>query len=213
MNTGRTRVKICGITRAEDALVAARAGADAIGLVFYPDSPRCLSPDSAIRVLAGLPPLVSVVGLFLDAPAAEVRTVLEQVPLDLLQFHGRESAEYCRAFGRPYIKAVPMGGDSTGFTEEFAAAYPDARGFLVDSHVAGGAGGSGRQFDWQRLDGRPARPLILAGGLTPENVARAVRDVAPWAVDVSSGVEAAPGRKDATLIQRFMQGVDGGFSD
>lgn len=213
MNTGRTRVKICGITRVQDALAAARAGVDAIGLVFHPDSPRYLPPDSAVQVLAELPPLVTVVGLFLDAPAARVRSVLEQVPVDLLQFHGRETADYCRAFGRPYIKAVPMGDGSAGFTQAFAAAYPDARGFLVDSHTAGGPGGSGRQFDWQRLDGRPSRPLVLAGGLTPENVTRAVREVTPWAVDVSSGVEVAPGHKDATLIQRFMQGVDSGFSD
>ena len=213
MDSGRTRVKICGITRAGDALAAARAGADAIGLVFYPQSPRYVSPGQALQVLRDLPPLVTVVGLFLDADAATVRDTLEQVPVDLLQFHGCESAEYCRAFGRPYIKAVPMSEESEGYTEAFVSAYPDARGFLVDSHAPGAAGGTGQGFDWQRLGGRPLRPLILAGGLNPDNVAAAVAAVKPWAVDVSSGVESAPGHKDTALMQRFVQGVYGGLTD
>jgi len=213
MNTGRTRVKICGITRAEDAVAAARAGADAIGLVFHPDSPRYVTPEQALQILQAVPPLVTVVGLFMDAEAGEVNEVLATVPVDLLQFHGSETAALCRSFRRGYIKAVPMGGDSDGFTATFAKDYPDARGFVVDSHAPGAAGGSGKRFDWQRLDARPARPLILAGGLTPDNVAAAVLEVKPWAVDVSSGVESSPGRKDIALMQRFVQGVYGGLDD
>ncbi len=213
MNTGRTRVKICGITRAGDAVAAARIGADAIGLVFHPRSPRYVTPEQAREVLRDIPPLIVVVGLFMDAGVDTVREVLNGVPLDLLQFHGGEPADYCRSFGRPYIKAVPMGGDSEGFTPAFARAYPDARGFLVDSHAPGTAGGSGQRFNWQRLSGHPQRPVILAGGLDPDNVASAVREVKPWAVDVSSGVESAPGCKDEALMQQFMQGVYGGLAN
>lgn len=213
MNTGRTRVKICGITRAEDAVAAAHAGADAIGLVFHPDSPRYVTTEQARQILQAVPPLVTVVGLFMDAEATDVNEILARVPVDLLQFHGRETASYCGSFSRGYIKAVPMGGDSEGYTSAFAGGYPDARGFLVDSNAPGAAGGSGKRFNWQRLDKRPARPLILAGGLTPDNVADAVREVQPWGVDVSSGVESAPGRKEMALMQRFVQGVYGGHDD
>ena len=201
----RTRVKICGITRLEDAHAAAEAGADAIGLVFVERSPRCVDPRTARAIVASLPPLVSAVGLFMDAEADFVRSVLDAVPLSLLQFHGRESAAECGAFGRPYIKALPMGSPgSVDYSE-----WPDAAALLLDAHAAGGMGGSGRTLDWSALEA-PSRPWMLAGGLTPDNVAEAVRILRPPAVDVSSGVESAPGIKSGNLINRFMRGFDDG---
>jgi len=197
------RVKICGVTRPEDARAAARYGADAVGLVFYPPSPRALDLDTARAVCAALPPFVTTVGLFLDAAAAEVRAVLERVPLDLLQFHGREDAAFCRGFGRPYIKTVGMGGDAD--LHAAARAFPDARGLLVDSHAPGAAGGTGETFAWEILPDERDFALILAGGLTVENVADAVRRVRPEAVDVSSGVETAPGVKDERRIREFIE--------
>jgi len=200
---GYTRIKICGVTRPEDARAAARYGADAVGVVFYPPSPRAVDAEAACAVCAALPPFVTSVGLFLDAEAADVRAVLERVPLDLLQFHGREDAGFCRSFGRPYIKTVGMAG--AGDLEAAAAAYPDARGLLVDSHAPGAAGGTGATFAWERLPRERGFSLILAGGLTSANVADAVARVRPEALDVSTGVETAPGVKDGNRIREFIE--------
>lgn len=203
---GYTRVKICGVTRPEDARAAARLGADAVGLVFYPPSPRALDIETARAVAAALPPFVTPVALFLDPTPDEVRAVLDAVPVELLQFHGTEPAELCRAFGRPYIKAVAMtGGD--GDIATGAARYPDARGLLVDSHAAGSPGGTGTTFAWERLPAERALPVILAGGLVAANVAAAVAAVRPEAVDVSSGVERSPGVKDAARMREFIEEV------
>lgn len=198
----QTRVKICGITRLEDARAAAANGADAIGLVFTAVSPRRVDIEQARALCAALPPFVGRVGLFMDQDAEFIRSVLARVPLNWLQFHGSESAEFCGAFDRPYIKAIPMGGTGT----HDLAQYPDAAALLLDSHAPGGAGGSGKPFDWEGFAG-PDRPWILAGGLTADNVCDACRRLKPHAVDVSSGVEAAPGIKDAKLMARFIEAV------
>lgn len=203
---GYTRVKICGVTRPEDARAAARLGADAIGIVLYPASPRALGLEAAHAVTAALPPFVTPVGLFLDPSPDEVRAALESLPLELLQFHGTEPAAFCRAFGRPYIKAVGMAGDD-GDVAAQAAAYPDARALLVDSHAPGSPGGTGAGFDWQRLPRARDFRVILAGGLTSANVAAAVAAVQPDAVDVSSGVERSKGIKDEALVHEFIEEV------
>ena len=202
----RTRVKICGITRVEDALAAAAAGVDAIGLVFAEASPRCVSADRARAIAAALPPFVTVVGLFVDAPAARIREVLGQLPLDLLQFHGRESPEECRQFGRPYIRAVRMVPGVDLAAE--ARRYAQAAGLLLDAYDPQLAGGTGATFDWARVPPDIGKPVILAGGLTPENVARAIQAVRPYAVDVSSGVEQGKGIKDAAKIAAFIRNVN-----
>lgn len=202
-----TRIKICGITRTEDAQAAATAGAHAIGLMFYRKSSRYLALEQAAAIRRSLPPFVSAVAVFLDAPVEEVRAVVAQVRPDLLQFHGREPESFCTDFGLPYIKTVPMAG---GDPAAFAANYPRAVGFLLDSHAPGQAGGSGLGFDWLRAPKNLKAPLILAGGLNPGNVADAVRQVRPYAVDVSSGVESAPGIKDAGLMTGFVKGVQRG---
>lgn len=201
----RTRVKICGITRPEDGLAAARSGADGIGLVFYPQSPRAVGLERARAVVRELPPFVTVVGLFVDAEPEQVRAVLEAVPVDLLQFHGSEGPEYCGAFGRRYIKAVAMraGVDVTAASRR----YPDAAGLLLDTYSVQVPGGSGAAFDWAQVPKGLEQPLILAGGLSPGNVAQAVRAVRPYAVDVSSGVESGKGIKDGEKIEAFMRGV------
>ncbi|MDN5869380.1 MAG: phosphoribosylanthranilate isomerase [Nitrococcus sp.] len=201
----RTRIKICGLTRPDDALAAARLGVDAVGLVFYERSPRRLSPRAACDIVAALPPFVTVVGLFLDAPAAMVDDVLASVALDLLQFHGAEGQAYCARFHRPYIKALPMGAGIDPAT--YARAYPDAAGFLLDSNRIGQAGGSGRTFDWELVPRALGGPIVLAGGLHAGNVAPAIQATRPWAVDVSSGVEAAPGVKDPELMNAFVSEV------
>lgn len=199
--TPPVRVKICGLCRPQDVTAAAAAGADALGLVFVAASARRVTPDQAARLMQVVPPFVERVGLFMDADADAVRTVLAAVPLSLLQFHGSEDGAYCGQFGLRYVKAVSAQDMSVAEAE---AAFPDAAGILVDSHRPGGMGGTGRTADWNRLAaGR--LPLVLAGGLTPDNVARAVRTVRPWAVDVSSGVESAPGVKDAAAIRRFIE--------
>ncbi len=202
----RTRVKICGITRPEHAEAAARCGVDAIGLVFHPRSPRCVSPAQAREIVAALPPFVAAVGLFLDAHRAEVEAVLAEVPLTALQFHGDECPADCGAYGLPYLKAIGLAGGTDAAA--YAAAYPDAAGFLLDSHAPGAAGGTGRTLDWAALRGlRLPRPWLLAGGLTPANVAQAIAAARPWGIDLSSGVESAPGIKDAALIERLMNEV------
>lgn len=202
-----TRIKICGITRTEDALAASVAGVHAIGLMFYAKSPRHLRLDHATTIRACLPPFVSAVAVFLDASAEEVRAVIEQVRPDLLQFHGREMESFCASFGLPYLKTVPMQGNDP---VAFAANYPRAAGFLLDNHAAGQAGGSGQGFDWSLAPKNLKSPLILAGGLNPHNITEAVRQVQPYAVDVSSGVESSPGIKDAELMTAFVKGVQRG---
>jgi phosphoribosylanthranilate isomerase len=212
----RTRVKICGITRLADGLAAAGAGADAIGFVLWPGSPRFIGPDLARSITAALPPLVSVVGLFVDPAPEHVRAMLAAIPLDILQFHGREPPELCRMFGRRYIKAVPVGdGDARVGLLEYALRYPDASALLFDAPPSGGLpGGTGRTFDWDALPANLARPVVLSGGLTAANIGEAVRRVRPWAVDVSSGVEAigpdgepARGIKDPARIRAFIEEV------
>lgn len=196
------RIKICGITRIEDALAAVAAGADAIGLVFYAKSPRAVTPAQAKAIVAALPPFVTSVGLFVDMPRAELKQLLAEVPLDLLQFHGDESPEDCAGHGRPFIKALRVKpGDDVAAA---IARYPDAAGILLDTYVPGTPGGTGEAFDWSLVPRDAAKPVVLAGGLTPENVGDAVRQVRPYAVDVSGGVEASKGIKDAAKIKAFI---------
>ncbi|MFZ5558034.1 MAG: phosphoribosylanthranilate isomerase [Pseudomonadota bacterium] len=200
-----TAVKICGITRAEDALAAARAGAQALGFMFYPPSPRNVAPEASAAIIAGLPPFVSAVGVFVNPEAAWVEQVLDRVRLDLLQFHGDEPPAFCERFGLPYIKAarVRPGGDLL----EYSAVYSQARGLLLDTYESGVYGGTGQAFDWALVPKQLPLPVVLSGGLTPANVAEAIRSVRPWAVDVSSGVEAGKGIKDAAKIAAFIEEV------
>lgn len=200
-----TRVKICGITRVEDAHAAIKAGADAIGLVFESHSPRCVTFDQARAVADVVPPFIALVGLFVDADPERVREASRHARLTLLQFHGNETPEQCRVYDRPYIKAIRM-RNGVDLNAE-ARRYGDAAGLLLDSYVADRAGGSGQAFDWSRIPRDLARPLILAGGLTADNVRAAIRAVRPSAVDVSSGVEAAKGIKDHNKIAAFMAAV------
>lgn len=204
----RTRVKICGITRPEDGLCAAELGVDAIGLVFVAASPRAVDAIQAAEITSRLPPFVTRVGLFVDAAAEQVKTILSTVALDLLQFHGDESVAYCEQFGKPYLKAVSMRPDRDVPT--YMAGYPSATGFLLDAYHPALAGGSGEQFDWARVPAHCAQSIVLAGGLHPGNVAEAIRRVRPYAVDVSSGVESAKGIKDAKKMTEFMLGVQHG---
>lgn len=205
---GRTRIKFCGLTTPEDALAAAALGIDAIGLIFVASSRRCLDPEPARAIAAGLPPLVSRVGLFQDPDVASVRTVLAAVDLDLLQFHGGESAAFCAQFGKRWLKAVPMGALADPHDlEQFLAEHAAAAGFVFDSHGGAGHGGSGQSFDWRRLPAASQRPLILAGGLNADNVAQAIRQLRPFAVDVSSGIESAPGVKDHAKMRLFVEEV------
>ncbi|MFO8024622.1 phosphoribosylanthranilate isomerase [Thiohalophilus sp.] len=202
----RTRVKICGITRPQDAIAAAQAGADAIGLVFYPASPRAVEIEQAREIVTVLPPFVTTVGLFVDAEEATIRQVLAALPLDILQFHGDESPEACRRYARPYIKVLRMReeADVLGAARE----YHDAAGLLLDTYQAGIPGGTGDSFDWRRVPAHLTTPVVLAGGLTPENVAEAVITARPYAVDVSGGVESQKGIKDAYKIRSFIAEVE-----
>lgn len=201
----RTRVKICGIKREQDVLDAAAAGADAIGFVFYDASPRNVSIEQAAELLAATPAFVTSVALIKDAEARFVEQVLETVPVDLLQFHGTEPAAFCRQFGRPYIKALGMLGETDISAK--AAAYEDARGILLDAHAPGGDGGTGDRFDWNDIPPDLSDRLVLAGGLDPDNVYDAVTTTRPYAVDVSSGVEQQKGIKSADKIRRFIEQV------
>jgi len=206
------RVKICGITRLQDLQVACSAGADAVGFVFYEKSPRHVSVEAAAELVRALPPFVQSVGLFVNAEPAFVESVLQRVPLDLLQFHGDETPADCARFSRPYIKAVRVNRDTDLL--KCAADFDAARGLLLDAFVPGVPGGTGERFDWALIPPDLPRPIILSGGLTPDNVADAVQQVRPWAVDVSSGVEAAllvngaavaaKGIKDAHKIAQFI---------
>lgn len=204
--SSRTRVKICGITRPEDGADAARLGADAIGLVFYEPSPRCVDIVRARQVAGALPPFVTTVALFVDADEARVLAVLEAVRPGLLQFHGDESPEYCAQFERPYVKAVRMrpGVDLVGQAERFAA----ASALLLDAYEPGVPGGTGNAFEWARVPPTLGLPVILAGGLTPDNVGTAIRTVKPFAVDVSGGVEQEKGVKDHRRMSDFMREVN-----
>jgi phosphoribosylanthranilate isomerase len=203
----RTRIKICGITREEDLAAAIAAGADALGFVFYKPSPRCVTLQEAANLMAGMPAFVTKVGLFVNESPETVRAAIENLPLDLLQFHGDEDAAYCCRFGKPWIKAarVKPGLDLLEYASAFAGA-PGVSGLLLDADVAG-FGGGGKTFDWSLIPRSLPLPVILSGGLHPGNVAEAVRVVRPWAVDVSSGVEAARGIKDARKITEFIAGV------
>ncbi|MHB1590095.1 MAG: phosphoribosylanthranilate isomerase [Sulfuricella sp.] len=200
-----TRIKICGITRSEDALVCAQAGADAIGMVFYSPSPRHVVAAQAAAIARALPPFVTTVGLFVNPAVEQVEAVLNQVHLDVLQFHGDEPPEFCAGFGVPYLKAIRVkaGMDLV----QCAIRYREAQGLLLDAYVEGTPGGTGQSFDWKLIPAELPLPVILSGGLEPANVADAIRRVRPWAVDVSSGVEASKGIKDAAKIAAFIEEV------
>lgn len=200
-----TRIKCCGMTRIGDALLAAQLGADAIGLVFTARSQRQVTLAQARAIVAALPPFVASVALFMDDEAALVRRVLDEVRPTLLQFHGGESDDWCAQFGRPFLKAIAMGEGAAALARLHA--YPRAAGLLLDGHAAGEAGGSGRAFDWSLLPRGLAQPVIVAGGLHAGNVGDAVRATQPWAVDVASGVESAPGVKDPQRLRDFIHAV------
>lgn len=211
----RVRVKICGITRLEDARAAVAAGADAIGFVFFASSPRYVTAEAAAAIVRELPPFVTTVGLFVNADAAAVRAVLDVVPLALLQFHGDEDNAFCAQFGRPWIKALPVRPGRNIAAD--IAAFPDAAGLLLDAWHPDLKGGTGQTFDWKNFPREARKPLILAGGLVPDNVAEAVRLTRPYAVDVSGGVEARAangsvqkGIKDAQAIKAFIDAVNAG---
>ena len=201
----RTRVKICGITRTEDALAAAHAGADAIGLVFFAGSPRAITLARAAALCAALPPFISKVGLFVNAPAEEVQAVTKNLSLDLLQFHGEESPEFCAQFKQPFIKAVRVkpGMDLV----QYASLFKLAQGLLLDAFHESAPGGTGITFDWNLIPTELELPIILSGGLNANNVAAAIGRVNPWAVDVSSGVEEAKGIKNAAKMAAFITEV------
>lgn len=201
----RTRIKICGFTRPDDAREAARLGVDAVGLVFYAPSPRAVDIAAAQAIIEVLPPFVTTVGLFVDEAAGQVQTVLERVPLDLLQFHGDETPAYCAQFGRPWLKAIRMreGVDLPREVERYRA----AAGLLLDAYRPGTPGGTGEAFEWSRVPQDLNLPIVLAGGLNPANVGKAIATVRPWAVDLSGGVESAKGIKDAAKMAALVAAV------
>lgn len=203
----RTRIKLCGMTRAADIAAAAALGVDAVGLVFVAGSPRALTAAQGAALRATAAPFLSVVALFRDAPKADIARVVDEVRPQYLQFHGDEVEADCARWGLPYLRAVPMGSLGPEDAPAWLARYPSATGFVFDSHATGGSGGSGSGFDWTRLPTGIARPWLLAGGLTPGNVAAAVERLRPFGVDVSSGIEATPGSKDPALMQRFVTEV------
>ncbi len=200
----RTRIKICGVSRQADIDAAVEAGADAVGFVFHPASPRCLAPERAAQLARALPPYVTPVGLFVNAAPAEVDRVLALIPALVLQFHGDESPETCNAFRRPYLRAARM---APGFDLlDFSRRFSEAQGLLLDAHVEG-FGGGGKAFDWSLVPAGVLHPLVLSGGLHAENVVAGIQQLRPWAVDVSSGVESSRGVKDAAAIRRFCDAV------
>jgi phosphoribosylanthranilate isomerase len=203
----RTRIKFCGMTRAGDVRLASELGVDAIGFVFAQRSPRRMRPGEARLMRNALAPLVDAVALFMDNTAEEVHEAVRQVRPTLLQFHGSEDDAFCRGFGVPWIKAIAMGGGEAESAIALQRRYPGAAGFLFDSHAAGGAGGTGETFDWSRLPTPSGKPVVLAGGLTPDNVFDAILATLPWGVDVSSGIECAPGVKDGDRMRRFVEQV------
>lgn len=199
------RVKVCGITRSEDAIAAVQNGVDAIGFVFWPHSTRYIDPESARRIAEVIPPFICTVGVYVDPDAAWVEETARAAKLNLLQFHGDESPEFCNQFSQPYIKAIRVKPDTDLL--QYAQRYGAAKGLLLDTYAADMPGGTGHAFDWQLIPQQLSLPLILSGGLNPDNVARAIKQTQPWAVDVSSGVEASKGIKDEKKIIAFMQGV------
>lgn len=201
----RTRVKICGITRKQDVAAATTAGADALGFVFYEPSPRFVAPELARELVNGVPPFVTATGLFVNPTAEFVKSVLAQVPLDLLQFHGDEPPELCSSFGVRWIKAVRVQARSD--IEDAFERYRNASGLLVDAWDPHKYGGTGQSFNWSVIPGQRPLPLILAGGLASDNVSRAVAQVRPWAVDVSGGVESSKGIKDVAKMTDFINEV------
>ena len=201
----RTRIKICGITRVEDALHAIEAGADALGLVFYPPSPRYVSPEQAAQIAQKLPPFVTVTALFVNPSVEEVQKVLDSVRIDLIQFHGDEDDAFCSQFHKPFIKAIRVRQ-----AQDVVAAcvrFPSALALLLDSFKEGVPGGTGETFDWALIPAQITKPIILAGGLTVQNVAFAIAQVRPYAVDVSGGVEQSKGIKDASKVTEFINEV------
>jgi phosphoribosylanthranilate isomerase len=201
----RTRVKICGITRVEDAVSAVNTGADAIGLVFYTQSPRYVTVEQAQKIVAAIPPFVSVVGLFVNASKSEIEAVLSKVRLDILQFHGDESVADCEQIKMPYYKAIRVKADTNLL--QYAVEFSSSKALLLDAHSDVAFGGTGQTFDWNLIPKNLTKPIILAGGLTAENVSLAIKQVRPYAVDVSGGVEITKGIKDVAKIAAFMQGV------
>ena len=201
----RTRAKICGITRLEDALAAVEYGADAIGLVFYKPSPRYVSIEQAAAISAALPPFVSVVALFVDPTQGEVNAVLSRVRIDVLQFHGEESEVACAQYSLPYLKVIRVKTDTNLI--QYAQAYGTAKALLLDTYSEHAVGGTGQVFDWSLIPNSLPVPIILAGGLTPENVNEAVKQVKPYAVDVSGGVETSKGIKNSVKIAAFMAAI------
>lgn len=203
--TQKTRVKICGITRIEDAQLCERLGVDALGFVFVKASKRFIEPKAAKVIIDQIGPFISRVGLFLDASIAEIEHALKLMPNMVPQFHGRESAEECERYGVPYLKAIGLGAGMP--SPEALAAYKNASAFLFDSNEPGQLGGTGHVFDWQKIDQNVGKPVILAGGLSPENVVSAIEQIKPYAIDVSSGVEASKGVKDPVALRTFMARV------
>jgi phosphoribosylanthranilate isomerase len=201
----RTRVKICGITRVEDAMAAVIAGADALGLVFYEGSPRSVSVAQAQAIVAAIPPFVSVVGLFVNAPTKKIESILSQVRLDILQYHGDETPKDCLQINLPYYKAIRVKADTNLI--QYAVDFNSAKALLLDTYSELAVGGTGQTFDWKLIPANLPKPIILAGGLTVDNVGQAIKQVKPYAVDVSGGVEVSKGIKDAEKITAFMQGV------
>lgn len=201
----RTQIKICGITRIEDAIAAVTSGADAVGLVFYSKSKRCVAPETAKQICFAVGPFVTTVGLFVNECKHHVESVLKEVPLHLLQFHGDEDRQYCESFNRPYMKAARV--RSSNDVQELFKQHPNAVGFLLDAYVEGVPGGTGERFDWTLIPPELRSRCILAGGLNSENVADAIHKIHPLGVDVSGGVESSPGIKSSEKVQAFCRAV------
>lgn len=206
-NFFRTRIKFCGLTRAGDVRLASELGVDAVGFVFARHSKRRVEPEEARAMRTALAPFVDSVALFMDNPQDEVREIVRHMRPSLLQFHGSEDDAFCRSFGVSYLKAIPMGGSAPASTMPLRARYPNAAGFLFDSHEPGEDGGSGKVFDWSRIPQDPGKPWMLAGGLNASNVFEATIATRPWGVDVSSGIELSPGIKDGDLMRKFVDEV------
>ncbi len=205
MMSARTRVKFCGITRVDDAKMAVELGVDALGFVFYPESPRCIGVAEAVDITRQLPPMVCKVGLFVNANVDDVASIVAEVPLDLVQFHGEESVQECESLRRPYVKAARMSPELDLLAE--ADRFTGAVALLVDAFDPAKFGGTGNPFEWDRVPHGLRKPIILAGGLDASNVARAIKEVNPYAVDVSSGIEGDEGIKDHAKMRAFMREV------
>lgn len=206
MTMNKTRIKICGMTSIEDAQFAAYYGVDAIGVIFHEASPRNVQIDQARAILDNLPPFVSRVGVFANADFAKIQRILDLLSLDILQFHGQEPADFCRIFNKPYIKTIHVGTHKIS-ASLYETSFPDAIGFLFDTYLSDIPGGSGTAFDWQNLPHTMSKPVILAGGLTSENVQHAILQVRPFGVDVTSGVEISKGKKDRNKVKAFIDAV------